>query len=182
VISPARTKTTLTDAEYAVLGLLTSGEASGYELSANAQQNVDLILAPAKSRIYSVLPGLLARGLLTRRPVAQETRPNKQLYRLSERGWEAFRDWLNDTSSHLSRRQILLKVFFGEHADRDALLAQLRSFRQGAEEKLVFFTAVERRNLEHGEFFPNLTVWWALAMGTALLHWVDRAAAAIEEQ
>jgi DNA-binding PadR family transcriptional regulator len=165
-----------------VLGLLTNSEASGYDLHASAQRNVNLILAPAKSRIYHVLPRLLERGLVTRRSVAQETRPHKQLYRLNEAGWEVFRGWLDDTSSTLTRQQLLLKLFFGDHADRGALVAQLQAFRQETEEELRFFEAMERRNLQDALVFPNLTVWWALAMDHALLRWIDRAVTAIEER
>lgn len=164
------------------MGLLTRGEASGYELSATAQRNVNLILAPAKSRIYSVLPRLLERGLVTRRAVAQETRPDKQVYQLNEEGWEVFRAWLDDTGSKLTRQQLLLKLFFGEHAAEEALLVQLRSFQQETAEELRFFEALEGRNLQDGLFFPNLTVWWALAMDRALLRWIDRAVTAIEER
>jgi len=45
----------LTEAEYAVLGLLADGQSSGYDLSKRAEGSVDLILAPTKSRIYVAL-------------------------------------------------------------------------------------------------------------------------------
>ena len=172
---------TLTESEYAVLGLLSSGEASGYELAASAQQNVNLILAPAKSRIYHLLPRLFDRGLVTRRRVDQDTRPDKHVYRLTEEGWEAFRGWLDDTSTSLTRPQLLLKLFFGAHADQTALLAQLRDYREQTAMELRFFESIERENLEDEDgFHPNLTVWCALAIDRALLRWVDRAVAAIE--
>ena len=173
----------MTDGEYAVLGLLTGGEASGYDLQASARHNVNLILAPAKSRIYAVLPRLLERGLVTRRQVAQDSRPDKQVYRLTERGWEAFRAWLNDTSGTSARPQLLLKLFFGRHADRAALIEQLGDFRDDTAEELRFFEEVERSNLEdpHGDF-KNLAVWCALALDKALLEWADRSIAALEER
>jgi DNA-binding PadR family transcriptional regulator len=175
--------TTLTESEYAVLGLLSRGEASGYELAASAQRNVNLILAPAKSRIYHLLPRLLDRGLVTRRRVDQDTRPDKHMYRLTEAGWEAFRGWLDDTSASLTRPQLLLKLFFGAHADQAALLAQLRHYREQTARELRFFESIERENLDDEDgFHANLTVWCALAIDRALLRWIDRSVAAIEER
>jgi DNA-binding PadR family transcriptional regulator len=182
--SPVRTisaRAALTESEYAVLGLLSGGEASGYELAANAQRNVNLILAPAKSRIYHLLPRLLERGLVTRRRVDQDTRPDKHVYRLTEAGWETFRGWLDDTSAALTRPQLLLKLFFGAHADPAALLVQLRDYREQTAGELRFFESLERENLDDEDgFHPNLTVWCALALDRALLRWTDRTIAAIE--
>lgn len=174
-------RTALTESEHAVLGLLSGGEASGYELAASAQQNVNLILAPAKSRIYHLLPRLLDRGLVTRRRVDQDTRPDKHVYTLTEAGWEAFRGWLDDTTTTPTRPQLLLKLFFGAHADPAALLAQLRDYRDQTAQDLRFFESIERENLEDEDgFHPNLTVWCALAIDRALLRWIDRTAVAIE--
>lgn len=173
----------LTEGECAVLGLLSGGEASGYDLQASARHNVNLILAPAKSRIYAVLPRLLERGLVTRKHVSQDNRPAKQVYRLTEMGWETFRAWLDDASQTPTRPQLLLKLFFGKHADPAALATQLRDYRESTAEELRFFEGVERTNLEDPDgHFKNLTVWCALAIDRALLRWADRSIAAIEER
>ena len=70
---------TLTPTEYAVLGLLTSGEQSGYDLQKYAERSVGYFWTPAKSRIYATLPRLVDEGLVLSRGVVQSGRPNKQL-------------------------------------------------------------------------------------------------------
>src|SRR5918911_687736 len=122
--------TTLSESEYAVLGLLAFlGESSGYDLGRWATRAVDLILAPTKSRIYAVLPRLMKRGYVSEQTVRQDRRPDKRLYRLTEDGERVFVAWLNDTTKALHRDVVLLKLFFGQFADPRALLEQVRRLR-----------------------------------------------------
>ena len=72
--------------EAALLGLLTRGEMSGYDLQRRAEQGGGFFWAPAKSRIYAVLPQLVERGFATSRAVVQEHRPTKQLYTITPEG------------------------------------------------------------------------------------------------
>src|SRR6266487_1653551 len=117
--------TDLSDTEYAVLGLLTLGERSGYELDKLAQRSIGYFWRPAKSKIYAILPRLVARGLADVSPVVQEGRPDKQLYRITEEGETALRDWLDsrESISGVARDGLLLKLFFGGHADLDCSIA-----------------------------------------------------------
>src|ERR687888_1058002 len=172
--SPGR----LTVTEACVLGLLVAREQSGYDLNRSAQQSVGLIYAPAKSRIYAVLPRLLKRGLVTCREVPQRKRPDKTVYRVTPAGRRALRDWLNDTSQPLSRPVLLLKVFFGSDAEPDALAEQLMRRRGEISSELETLREIERRNEETQDdelmVFPNLTLDWGLAIDPIELEWIDR--------
>src|SRR3954451_18142619 len=81
----------LADTEYAVLGLLTHGERSGYELDKLAQRSIGYFWRPAKSKIYAILPRLVERGLAVATSVAQARRPDRQLYRTTPAGEQARR-------------------------------------------------------------------------------------------
>jgi DNA-binding PadR family transcriptional regulator len=185
VTSAGRTKRVarkLTDAENAVLGLLTYGEASGYELSRWAEHNVNLLLSPTKSRIYHVLPRLFRDGYVTRREVEQERRPDKQLYRLTDAGRAALVAWLNDTSTVPHRERLLLKLFFASHADPNMLLEQVRAFRQAKEGDFALLTSYGERNLDHREgFFRNLTIDYGLDLTRLSIRWSTRTIKALEE-
>jgi PadR family transcriptional regulator, regulatory protein AphA len=169
-------KAGLTDAEYAVLGLLADGESSGYDLGKLAEPNVDLILAPTKSRIYAVLPRLLERGLVSEREVTQERRPDKRLYRLTKAGRDELKAWLNDTGTPLHRDLLLLKLFFGRHADPAALLEQVRAFREAKERELERLADYGHRNLKHpAGVFRNLTVGFGLDVTQSSITWASEA-------
>src|SRR5438045_7471792 len=108
--SPLGTMSGLSDTEYAVLGLLTHGERSGYERDKPAQPSIGYFWRPAKSKIYAILPRLVAHGLADSTAVAQDRRPNKQLYRITSSGEEALREWLGspDPVAGVARDGLLL--------------------------------------------------------------------------
>src|SRR3954447_16921321 len=106
----------LSDTEYAVLGLLTFGERSGYELDKLAGRSIGYFWRPAKSKIYAILPRLVERGLAKSSTVVQERRPDKTLYRITRQGRHALRAWLASEpppGGHPGRNPLLLKLFFG---------------------------------------------------------------------
>src|SRR5437667_2202449 len=115
--------TARSDTEHAVLGLLTFGERSGYELDKLAGRSIGYFWRPAKSKIYAILPRLVERGFAACSTVRQAGRPDKQLYRLTARGRRAFQSWLDshEPVQGVARDGLLLKLFFGASADPDAL-------------------------------------------------------------
>lgn len=166
---------TLTDAEWAVLGLLSQGEASGYDLSKNAAHNIALILSPTKSRIYALLPRLRERGYVAERTLEQERLPQKRLYSLTAEGNAAFRTWLNDTRGPIRRELLLLKLFFGFLADPAALLQQVQDFREQTESERELLERYREQNLDRPDgVFRNLTVDCGLELAGASLKWAER--------
>src|SRR5919198_5137905 len=129
----------LSDTEYAVLGLLTHGERSGYELDKLAQRSIGYFWRPAKSKIYAILPRLVERGLARATPVAQERRPDKQLYRITRDGKRALRAWLDSPEpvAGVARDGLLLKLFFGGYAEAAALREQVAERKRRAEQRLA---------------------------------------------
>src|SRR4051812_9453950 len=98
----------------ALLGLLTQGgELSGYDLQRRAETSGGFFWAPAKSRVYAVLPQLVERGYATSREVVQTGRPNKQLYRVTKAGRAALQVWLEEPPAlEPERAPILPKLHF----------------------------------------------------------------------
>jgi DNA-binding PadR family transcriptional regulator len=178
-----RRAATLSEAEYAVLGLLAVlGEASGYDLGRWVRDSVDLILAPTNSRIYAVLPGLLKQGYVSKRSVRQERRPDKRLYRLTTTGREVFEAWLNDSAKSQHRDVLLLKLFFGHFGDPRALLAQVERLREEKEAELEDFTRHGTASLEGPDGqFRAMTIACGLALAEATINWADRTTAALAE-
>jgi PadR family transcriptional regulator, regulatory protein AphA len=159
---------TLTATECAVLGLLTKGERSGYDLAKKAEQSVGYVWAPARSQIYAVLPRLVRAGLARSRKVAQASRPDKHVYRITKTGREALRDWLEHSED--SEATFLLRVFFGDQMSKAALVALIERRRDLARATLSDFREIERRGTD---FHPYLTLRWGLAHHRALIRWAD---------
>ena len=174
-ISPAR-KTSLTATEAAILGLLGKGEQSGYDIKRGVARSVGYFWAPARSQIYAVLPRLVEQGLATRRDVRQTGRPDKQLYRITNHGLETLRDWLESQplEPEPDRNLLLLKVFFGEHADPAAILEQVRERRRAAEQLRRELDELEPPGAGTGEDrFPALTRRYGYEHAEAVIRWAD---------
>jgi PadR family transcriptional regulator, regulatory protein AphA len=168
---PVRTKKeteTLTATECAVLGLLTKGERSGYDLAKKAERSVGYVWAPARSQIYAVLPRLVRAGLARSRKVTQSSRPDKHVYRITTKGRVALRDWLEHSED--SESTFLLRVFFGDQMSEQALAALIGRRRDLARAQLAEFQEIERRG---ADFHPYLTLRWGLAHHRALIRWAD---------
>jgi DNA-binding PadR family transcriptional regulator len=151
------------------------GELSGYDLQRAVEGSVGYFWAPAKSRIYAVLPRLVDGGFATRRDVQQQGRPNKQLYRITEAGHESLQRWLSDPPEpDPDRNALLLKVFFGELSDDDVILEQVRAKRaQAAELKrdLERIDAAEHDPVR--DRFPGYTRRYGHEWADAIMRWAD---------
>ena len=170
---------------YAVLGLLTFGEMSGYDVTKVAEQSIGFFFTPAKSQIYSELRRLVSLGYATEREVEQDRRPDKRLYRITERGRRALREWLEtaEMESAEIKSPFLVKVFFGAHMSAEALLAQVREMRRRDAEQLQALKRIETLIKDQDEmFFPNLTLRCGLAHTRAVIRWEDEVIRELESR
>ena len=170
---------------YAVLGLLTFGEMSGYDVAKVADQSIGFFFTPAKSQIYSELRRLVSLGYATEREVEQDRRPDKRLYRITDRGRRALREWLEtgEVEGGEIKSPFLVKVFFGAHMSREALLAQVREMRRRDAEQLQVLKQIETMIRDRDEmFFPNLTLRCGLAHTRALIRWEDEVIRELERR
>jgi PadR family transcriptional regulator AphA len=169
----------LTATESAVLGLLSSGEQSGYDLKKRADSSVGYFWAPTKSRIYAILPRLVEAGLVRRRDVRQHGRPDKQLYRLTADGRRALVAWIKEyplEPGHDSNL-LLLKLFFGELAGPESLIDQVRAHREAVERfraELQTIDAEPPRG-DHDDLYPRLTRLYGLGWADFAIAWAKAA-------
>ena len=169
-------KSGLPTTSFAVLGLLTFGEHSGYELHQLVEQSIGFFLTPAKSQIYAELRRLVSLGYAVEREVEQDRRPDKRVYRITPSGRRALREWLEEAEVGPDeiKSPFLVKVFFGARMDRQALLSQLREARREAREQLDQLKVIEDAIKDQDElFFPYLTLKSGLAHTRASIRWAD---------
>lgn len=165
----------LPDTSYAILGLLTFGETSGYDLGKLIAESIaHFFFKPAKSQIYAELRRLVAHGYAAEREVAQRDRPDKRLYAITARGRKALSSWLDESSagSETLRCPVALRVFFGGLMDRDTLIEEVRGHQRAARAQLARFQELERQIAGCPElFFPSLVLRRGLAHERASIRW-----------
>lgn len=171
---------------YAILGLLTWGEMSGYDLGKLIEGSIaHFFFRPAKSQIYAELRRLVGRGFATEREVAQDSRPDKRLYAVTPDGRQALRRWLDGSEAgpEVFRSPLCLKVFLGAQMDRETLAAQVKAALRQAEASLAAFQGDEREIAGRPEFFyPNFVLQRGIAHERATIHWASDVLKALEQE
>jgi DNA-binding PadR family transcriptional regulator len=84
---------------FPLLALLANGPAHGYELKSAMEQRFGAVLPPLNAgQIYTTLGRLERDGLVDDDAVAQNGRPNKRVYRLTEKGKAELAGWVADST------------------------------------------------------------------------------------
>ena len=84
---------------FPLLALLASGPAHGYELKQALERRFGSVLPPLNAgQIYTTLSRLERDGLVEDDAVAQDGRPNKRVYRLTEAGRAELSGWVQDAT------------------------------------------------------------------------------------
>jgi DNA-binding PadR family transcriptional regulator len=164
---------TLTTTESAVLALLAlNGESSGYDLLKQARRSIGFIWSPARSQLYNVLPKLVERGCALARTVAQTTRPDKTLYRITPAGRTALEEWLESEAP--DRDTFFLKLFVGGLMRDEPLVEHVERFRADIAERLEELRELEPTNTRDGNDYYH---WFLLRLGLdqyeLYLSWAD---------
>lgn len=171
-----RETTRLPATAYGILGLLTFGERSGYDLSKFANQSIGFFFSPAKSHIYSELRRLVSLGHATEREVAQDRRPDKRVYAITDEGRAALREWLEspEVEPDEFKSPLLLKLFFGAETSRETLLGHLERMRERYQEELDTYRTIERViKDEPSLYYPYLTLRCGLKATRSSIRWID---------
>ncbi len=74
------------------LGILTMGDATGYEIKKTFEDRLDLIFHASYGSIYPALNKLTEEGLVSCREFSQEKRPDKKIYSITANGRYQFFD------------------------------------------------------------------------------------------
>jgi DNA-binding PadR family transcriptional regulator len=147
---PTRTEVAaLTTSEAAVLALLAlGGEGSGYELTKRAGRAIAHVWAPARSRLYALLPRLVADGHVNVRTVRQTTRPDKHVYTLTAAGRASLDAWL--AAADGGESEFHLRLFVGSLMPAETLAGHVHRFRAATAARLEEYRRIEPTNSRRG--------------------------------
>jgi PadR family transcriptional regulator, regulatory protein AphA len=176
--------------EYAVLGFLSYRPMSGYDLKKYFDQSVGHFWSATQSHIYKALDGLQMKGLVDAELIAQQGRPNRKEYRITDSGRAALRNWLT-TPLPLEpvREPWLIQVFFAHHLlnedlarlfDERAELIRSRLAGYSAAQAVINENTARRAN-------PRMRALWQMTLdyGTGYyefeLEWLQRSAERVHE-
>jgi len=174
---PARSNTS----RYALLGLLSLGPRSGYDLKKLIDRSIAHFWSESFGQIYPILRRLEAEGLARRRSQRQDGKPDRQVYSLTTKGQEELQRWLEQPARPEGfRSELLLKLFLGAHVSPEVSIRQIRDYRKRQQARLATYAGIEKRLRTEARGHPDLP-YWLLTLGygkhraAALLRWSDEA-------
>ena len=117
---------------HAVLALLADAPVHGYEIKRALEQRFGSVIAPLNAgQVYTTLQRLQRDRLVSDDAVAQNGRPDKRVYRLTDAGWEALSEWLGTASAPTRLRDDFFMKLVLAHsmglADPAELIARQRA-------------------------------------------------------
>lgn len=168
---------------YAVLGMLSLGEHTGYELSKRFNGSIGSFWSAKHSQIYPELARLLEAGWVACRAVEQVGRPDKKVYTLTAAGRAELLSWLEaPCEGPTVKEPLLLRAFCAGTGDRRILATQIEEAMHAQQDRLYVYRALEQELEAQGETDPAhpwfgsfLTLRFAMMQASAYIAWCEWA-------
>jgi len=108
------------DVKTVCLGMLTDGEASGYDLKKEFESSFGHFFAAGYGSIYPALNALAQDGLVECRCIPQEGKPDRKVYKITQAGHQHLVEALDHPSpSHKVRSEFLATMCFAHLMTRE---------------------------------------------------------------
>lgn len=175
---------------HGILGFLTYGEMSGYDLTKAFGSSLDFFWHAQNSHIYLELKKLEHGGYIEGTVVEQQEKPNKRVYRLTDVGRKEFFRWLGEKDSGFSREfksSFLMKVFFSGNVPPAQSIAMLQGFIAGCEDYLKELSQTPESIRQYGQSVDSYqALYWEMTadFGNSFMEfcigWAKRCIARLE--
>lgn len=175
--------------EYAILVSLRERAGSGYELARRFDKSIGYFWAASHQQIYRSLKRMVEAGWIDCDEVAQDKRPDKKVYRVSEDGAAELARWVGEPATPTSntRNDLSVKLRGASFGDTEAVIAELIRHREMHTERLDLYRTIQRRDfpspgdLTGRELHQYLVLLGGLRAEQALLAWCEEAIQALEK-
>lgn len=174
----ARANAQTSRTQYAILGLLAGGPRSGYDIKKEVAERISHFWNESIGHLYPVLRRLLESGFVTRTSEAGDRRPNRHVYAISETGRQELGNWLREPVVVTPPRlEILLKTYFGAHAEPEVLTAHVEAYRAQRARQLAMLESVHAMLADNAATddtrYLRMTVRAGVLAARAALAWCD---------
>ncbi len=172
----------LTTTSYAILGLLNVRPHSAYDLTQQARRSLRFIWPTSESQLYAEPKRLAREGLIRISDERGAGARTRQMYRITEPGRRALREWLGSppAAPHVES-EVLLRALFADASDKDALLRALHECRERTMEEFRAGRALVESYASGDALYPERlhmnVLWWAFVSEFFALtfEWLDFA-------
>lgn len=135
------------DVKTLCLGVLTLRDMTGYEIKKHFEKSFAHFFAAGYGSIYPALGDLTREGYVSCRDVAQDKRPDKKVYSLTERGREVLLVALMKTAPrHKVRSEFLALLYFAHLLPPDRLVEVFEQRARDIDETIACIDAFEEQD------------------------------------
>lgn len=133
--------------EHAILVSLSERAASGLELTRRFDRSIGFFWTATHQQIYRVLGRMEKDGWVTSEVVAQQGRPDKKVYAVSDLGRTVLADWLAEpTPVSPLRSELAVKMRAASYGDRAAVLDVVRANLADHQARLDFYEQLAKQD------------------------------------
>jgi DNA-binding PadR family transcriptional regulator len=144
----------------ALLGLLSLGPMSGYDIRQLIPQSIGHFWSESYGQIYPGLKRLAAEGLVEKKISRQKGKPDRHLYSLTDTGKKQLQEWLKlPVEREVPRSELLLKLFFGGHVSPAVSREHVMAYMQVHQEALKVYGAMTKALKRDRGADPRLPYW-----------------------
>lgn len=123
--------------DYVILGLLAERPMSGYQIKKIVDLRFKFFWSESFGQIFPALKSLAAEGLIAELPAERADARAQRTYEILPLGRQALADWLRlPVEKESLRLEILLKTYFSNYAEPEAMLGHLSAFEQSHAQQL----------------------------------------------
>jgi DNA-binding PadR family transcriptional regulator len=166
--------------EHAILVSLAERSASGYDLARRFDASIGHFWSASHQQIYKVLGRMEGDGWVASHVVAQDGRPDKKVYGVTDAGRDELAAWTARPSpDEQFRSEFSVKLRALPFGDRDAIVEDVRARRRRHEERLAYYLdSAERFYPRPDELDPAEIGGWLVLRGGLLtertsIEWCD---------
>jgi DNA-binding PadR family transcriptional regulator len=166
----------------AILGTLSFGPKSGYEIKAMVDRSTRFFWAASYGQIYPELKRLAESGLIEGTDAPQGARRRTE-YRLTPAGETALREWLGSPPEvYEMRHEGMLKLFFAGALEPSEQVERLRDMEGQHRRKVEALREIEPAASQAPDSFPFLVLRFGIESNEWIAEWCARKASELDSR
>ncbi len=174
---------------HTILATLGTESYSGYDLWKKFSQTSKYYWQASQQQIYRELGKLEKEGALASEIIPQEGRPDKKLYKITDKGIEILKTWLLEPSEPMAiREELLVKVIAAKLVPKSVILQEIKRHQQIHSQQLAEYKQIEQEKFADTSqlTFEQKCIYATLRCGIGYesyrINWCQEAIALLSEE
>jgi PadR family transcriptional regulator AphA len=167
--------------KYLILGLLTEGQLSGYEIKRIVDIRFNFFWNESYGQLYPHLKNMVQDGLIKEKQSEEPSSRGKILYSITEEGKEELTAWLKEPVEKESVRfELLLKMYFSNQIGSDIMANHIKEFEEYHKKQLDMLemfnkelSVIEDPNVNHKDILQ--VIGFGQKVYKAYVQWSEEA-------